>query len=357
MAEEQVRGIDLREKAESVPSQIKILGGPNNTPYMALPQLDLIDADENEVFTLELLRKLISESRGLNKDFLIARITTSDPNDQSVFYNYYYSAFEVNKILFKYESNRKLLHRMKVKNPLNNMQIIGQVSYYKITTQEFDRAVVEYYFGGAPLPPKKTRRAFSTIIRDTERLNEQKIIEDGRSKDTNDIVRHLGTKRIYESKSPEEIIESVRQGLLFLPCENLGGRKVIYDATYFASDDDFLLRADIREYFRRNTTDPEDDFLFELDRTNNDIFALLDTKTESNNEDVTGWKRVITGHMSVLMCTLCIMILFSVNPVVVSVAISLALIIFFSMVINLCYIMCCRRAAFDTLAVRSVEDV
>ena len=357
MAEEQTLGVNLREKAGDVSSQIKILGGPNNTPSLALPQLDLVDADENEVFTLELFRKLISESRRLSKDFLIARITTADPNDQTVFYNYYYSAFEMNKILFKYESNRKLLHRMKVKNPLNNMYIIGQVSYYKITTREFDRAIVEYYFGDASQPPKKTRRAFSTIIRDSGSLKGHNTIEGERSKDTNDILGDMGQRHIFESKNPEEIIENVEHGLLPPPSGDIGNNKVVYNATYFASDDDFLLRADIRDYFRKSTTDPEDDFLFELDRTNNDIFALLETTSESNNEEISGWKRILTGHMSILMCMLCVIILFGAYPVILFVALGFALMIFSSLMINMCYVMCCRREAFDTLAVRSIEDV
>lgn len=358
MVEDKVIGFNIREQAENVSSQIKILGGPNNTPSLSLPQLDLVDADENEVFTLELFRKLINESRKLNKDFLIARITTADPNDQSMFYNYYYSAFEMNKILFKYESNRKLLHRMKVKNPLNNMCIIGQVSYYKITVQEFDRAIVEYYFGDVFEAPKKARRAFSTIIRESGKPKEHHVIESERSKDTNDIVGLSGMKQAFGSKSPAEIIESVEQGLVFLPSENdLGDKKVVYNATYFASDDDFLLRADIREYFRKNTTDPDDDFLFELDRTNNDIFALLETTSESNTEEISGWKRILTGHMSILMCMLCVIILFGAYPIILFVALGLALMIFSSLMINMCYVMCCRREAFDTLAVRSIEDV
>lgn len=356
MDEVRIKGTDLRQKALEVSTQVKILGGPNNTPSLSLTQLDLIDGDENEVFTLEPMRKLIAESKEIGKDFIIARITTSDPADANIFYNYYYSAFEVNKILFKYESNRKLLHRMKVKNPLNNMYIIGQVSYYKVTTQEFDRAVVEYYFGD-PSPPQQTRRAFSAIIRDSTHNREQRVTEKGRSKDTNDIISGSGTKQIYEGRSPREIVEKVKKGLFFLHTEDLGKKKMIYDATYFACDDDFLLRSDVRDYFRKNSPDPEDDFLFELDRTNNDIFALLETTSESNDEEISGWKRVLTGHMSVLMCMLCVIILFGANPLVFVVALGVALILFLSLVANMSYVICCRRAAFDTQDVRSIDNL
>ena len=353
----QTPGMDMREKASDVSTQIRILGGPDNTSSLSFPQLDLIDGDENEVFTLELFRKLILESRRAEKDFVIARVTTSDPEDSNVLYNYYYSAFEMNKILFKYESSRKLLHRMKVKNPLNNMNIIGQVSYYKITTQEFDRAVVAHFFENGESSKRYARRAFSTIIRNLSHFADGGTVEDSRSKDTNDIRGLPSYGQIYGSKDPSEIVEGVKQGEIAAPTQDPGDKKVVYDARYFASDDDFLLRAEIREYFRRNTTDPEDDYLFELERGNNDIFALLETTSEGNNEDLSGWKRILTGHMSILMCMLCVIILFGAYPLILFIALGLVLAIFFSLVVNMCYVMCCRRAAFDTLDVRSIDEL
>merc|ERR1711915_779814 len=83
---------------------------------------------------------------GQNKDLILARVNTPDPYRQDLLCSYYYIASEVNKVLFKYESSRRLLHRMKVRNPLNNMYIIGQVQYFRIKKEEVDRAIVDCFF-------------------------------------------------------------------------------------------------------------------------------------------------------------------------------------------------------------------
>jgi hypothetical protein len=41
---------------------------------------------------------------------------------------------------------------------------------------------------------------------------------------------------------------------------------------------------------------------------------------------------------------------------VVFIFLPMAIIIFFSFIASLCYVMCCRRNSFDSMAVNSVED-
>ncbi|KAJ3126714.1 hypothetical protein HK098_007170, partial [Nowakowskiella sp. JEL0407] len=67
------------------------------------------------------------------KDFIIARAKTDDPNDSSRSYYSYYAAHNINKVLFRTQPEEGLLHRMRAKNPLNNMTIIGDVHYYVVT--------------------------------------------------------------------------------------------------------------------------------------------------------------------------------------------------------------------------------
>ena len=352
------RGENIHETASEVSSQIRVFGGPsNNNTGSDLLQLDLIDADENEIFTLEAYKKLISEARKLDKEFILARVTTSDPNNSGDLFTYFYSAFEINKLLFKYESNRRLLHRMRVKNPLNNMYIIGQVSYYKIVLQEVDRAIVHYYFGDKIMQQQNNNKALSAVIKSSDEKDHVEIKGSDVSKDTNDLITNSSENHLYESPEVEETIKNVENGTIKLPKQDDKEKKIVFDAIYFGSDDDFLVRPEIREYFRKNTTEPENDFLFELDRTNNDVFALLDTASDSESEEASGWKRVLTAHMSILMSMLCLIILFGANPIVLIVALGVALLIFCSLIGSMCYIMCCRRAAFDTLAVQTIDDV
>lgn len=93
--------VDLYTKAEAISSKVIISGAPNDTPSPEGASLDEIDADAHETFTLEEMRKLILTYRKKDKDFLIARVTTPDPEDQSVFYNFYYAAAEINRVLFR----------------------------------------------------------------------------------------------------------------------------------------------------------------------------------------------------------------------------------------------------------------
>jgi len=51
-----------------------------------------------------------------NKDFIIARIRTADPNISNKYYYSYYDAHHINKVLFKTQPELSLLHRMQAKN-------------------------------------------------------------------------------------------------------------------------------------------------------------------------------------------------------------------------------------------------
>ncbi|CAD26385.2 hypothetical protein [Encephalitozoon cuniculi GB-M1] len=103
-----------------------------------LPSLAL-DAETVEAFTLEKFKELIATHAGEGKDFIIAEVTTRDPTTEFVFRSYY-SAVELNRILFCVEDNNNLLYRVMAKNPINNLKITGKVFYYKVTPEILARA-------------------------------------------------------------------------------------------------------------------------------------------------------------------------------------------------------------------------
>ncbi|KAL5033168.1 hypothetical protein BDV3_000182 [Batrachochytrium dendrobatidis] len=94
--------------------------------------MDVLDADNEDPFTLESLESLIHSHAKKGLDFIIARVTTVDPNNEERFYYSYYAAHHINKVLFRTQPEEGLLHRMRAKNPLNNMTIVGDVHYYAI---------------------------------------------------------------------------------------------------------------------------------------------------------------------------------------------------------------------------------
>lgn len=351
--DESANRIDIYAKMAKIPSSIQILGAPNSTQSAESPKLDEIDANAHETFTLEEMRVLIMNYRKKNKDFLIARVTTQDPENNSVFYNFYYAASEINRTLFRYEPSRRLLHRMKVKNPLNNMYIIGQVFYYKITPHDVDKTIVKYLFNQVN-PSNKSRKAFSAIFR--HKYDPQSRSRTQRAKDSLDIREQRLVMEDFDGKRPRAIIDDLGAKRIAFP-ENIDyNKKIKYSAKYFASDDDFLAKQEVRDYFKRNALESEDEFLYDLDRTQNDFMALIEDGSEEEEEDVGDWRRVLSAHISLALSMLFVCLLVGGGPGLAIIFLPLAVIIFLSFLSSLCYVLCCRRSTFDTLAVNSVED-
>lgn len=344
--------IDLYSKASNASSTIIVYGAQNGSPSIESSQLDEIDANAHETFTLEEMRSLIIAYRKKDKDFLLARVTTPDPENQNIFYNFYYSAAEINRILFRFESNRRLLHRMKVKNPLNNMYIVGQVFYYKISTYDIDKAIVDYYFNNKK-ESRKVRNAFSAVFRH----NKESFTEDSKIKKSKDCldIRSKSSRNGIEEKNPREIIESISKGKTTLPKDIPDNKKIKYEAKYFASDDDFLIKSEIRDYFRKNALEAEDDFLYEIDRTQNDFMALLED--DSNDaEDISDWRRIFSAHVSLALSMLFVCLLLGGGPGIAIIFLPIAVLIFLSFLCSLFYVLFCRRSSFDSMAVNSVEE-
>lgn len=344
--------VDVYANASEISSKICVSGAPS-TSGSESNDIDFIDADAHETFTLEEMRTLIINYRRNKKDFLIARVTTPDPEDQSHFFNFYYSAAEINRVLFRFETNRRLLHRMKVKNPLNNMYIVGQVFYYKICIEDIDRAIVEYYFD-LKKENKNLRNAFSAIF-NRSKNNTSQDDQGRRSKDCLDIKKKESRKEKEGEKRPTEIIESINKGILPLPTSIPQERKIEYSAKYFASDDDFLLKSEIRDYFKKNALEADDDFLYEIDRTRNDFIALLDEDSNEAGEDISDWRRIFSAHVSLALAMLFICLLLG-GPGVMIIFLPLSILIFLSFIFSLVYVLFCRRSSFDTMAVNSFEE-
>lgn len=349
--------MNLYDKAKDISSQIRILGGPKNVDAADIGELATVDANSVETFTLDEFRAIILDCRKKNKDFIIARVTTPDPDDEGTLYNFYYAASELNRILFRFESDRRLLHRMKVRNPLNNMYILGQVYYYKITNEDVDMSIVDYFFGDNTSNEKPQEKAFSQVFSQNKEKTDAEKLPKAKSKDDVEEYSKGFISLEISEKTPKEVLENVQKGVLSVPKKIPADRLIVYYAKYFASDDDFLMQADIREYFRANTLDPDDSFLFEIDRTQNDFFALLETATEDENEEVLGWKRILTAHISMLMTLLGVCLFLGSGPQIAIIALPVALFLFCSFIGSILYILFCRRNTFDTLAVNSVEEV
>lgn len=244
---------------------------------------------------------------------------------------------------------------MKVKNPLNNMYIVGQVFYYKLSTSDIDRAIVDYYFT-TEKEKTKIRHAFSAVFSQSQRSFSEDNRNEQRSRDCSDIPASPAHKAEQGEKTSWEIIEGIKRGMIPIPNEMPSDRKIQYSAQFFATDDDFLIKSEIREYFRKNALEENDDFLYEIDRTRNDFMALLDEDTEEVDEDITDWRRIFSAHVSLALSMLFVCLLLGGGPGFAIIFLPLAIIIFFSFLCSLFYVLFCRRSTFDSLAVNSMEE-
>ena len=236
---------------------------------------------------------------------------------------------------------------MKVKNPLNNMFIVGQVFYYKITTCEVDRAITEYFYNNS-FENENIKMTFSERppISSSETENAELI-----SKNEN----FLDTSKSVCGTAHENKINYLKENCSPLPKVDKN-KKLIYDTHYFASDDDFLVNSEVRDYFRANALDPEDEFLYEIDRTHNDFLALLEEMSNEEDNEVSDWRRIFSAHISLALSMLVICLLIGGGPIIAVVLLPIALVILGSFIMSLCYVLCCRRSTFDTLAVETISD-
>ncbi|KAI8587022.1 hypothetical protein BDZ88DRAFT_427108 [Geranomyces variabilis] len=113
------------------PTPASVVSASNADPSAVL--VDVLDATNEDPFTLEPFAALIDLCAERDKDFVLARVTTVDPNDEERLYYSYYAAHHINKVLFRTQPEEGLLHRMKAKNPLNNMTIVGDVHYFVVS--------------------------------------------------------------------------------------------------------------------------------------------------------------------------------------------------------------------------------
>ncbi|KAI5184601.1 hypothetical protein NEHOM01_0276 [Nematocida homosporus] len=326
-------------RAEGLPMEILVTGAPNSF-HESSYHLDVVDAEEGEPFTLETFKRSVIEALKAGHDYILAKVTTSDPNNATSLYNYYYSAFEINKILFKYESDRHLLHRMKVRNPMNNMFIMGQVYYYRIAYESLESALQEYDH-----PSEKSIK--------------------GRTKAFSALPYQVDSSYVdtLEKKSREQELRTVSRDLfkptvLNAPSVVTADKKLKVRATYFANDGDFLVRSQVREYFKQNAVNQDDYFIFELERTQNDFLALLESPDGSDaGGEAETWKRALMAHLSFILVIMCLLLFLGSAPMVFFIVFPLAVFFLLSMAFSLLYIFCCRRRTFGSLNVEDVEDV
>lgn len=265
----------------------------------------ILDCDAEESFTLETFGNLIKAAKASDKDFIIARVTTLDPSDPKPhIYHSHYSAHQINKILFRTQPEEALLHRMKSRNPLNNMLIVGYVNYYVIRPKDVVAARDRYEAllsrgpeivkvddleNPNPIPSltsstlEATDKSSASLtdsllygLLQRKKLETELATTTGGSPQLN--VAPFANAADYTSPNPSSMDLSVplrasrntsntslnrSDSLNKLPTSEPA---VLYEAHAFATDDDFMISPEVREYFKVNSVNADDYLLFTLYR-------------------------------------------------------------------------------------------
>lgn len=229
-------------------------------------EIDILDATKEDPFTLESFEGLIKTSMKLGKDFIIARVVTMDGGDMPVngndedavplsqrklFFSYY-AAHTINRVLFRTQPEEGLLHRMKAKNPMNNLLVVGDVHYYVIRAK--DPSSNPLY-----TPISENTIAMESIVSVNEDEEKEKEKANGEQQD----VIASPTSAV-NSLNLQEAPQAPRPVIYKSTSTVTADEPLVYNAYYYATDDDYLMRRSVREYFKENASHPEEIFLFTL---------------------------------------------------------------------------------------------
>lgn len=271
--------------------------------------VDYVDGDYEDPFQLESFDSLIKTHQERGKDFILARVITAAgqpasnsaeaseleklDGDQQLFHNYY-SAHQINRVLFRTQPEEGLLHRMKAKNPMNNLTIVGDVHYYRVLANQNSNASQPTKLMCAKCD-KQLSVCGSFVQQDmdisgqlqplntSDPINKSSVVASNDAKKQNQATISEGENYFkrpptpppesdeLSSTSPDDdevvdICECYRDAGANQDSAS-GSPRPFYElivAEYLATDDDFLMRRHIRQYFKQQALQPEDVFLFTL---------------------------------------------------------------------------------------------
>ncbi|KAI3631025.1 hypothetical protein MIR68_010515 [Amoeboaphelidium protococcarum] len=278
----------------SFPLNDNVTSGSDLTKHF----VDDVDAGNEDPFSLESFEGLINAHHKAGKDFLIARVITMTPqtydtltnaenytisadgsktfikNQQELsgqVYKSYYAAHQINRSLFRTQPEEGLLHRMKAKNPMNNLNIVGDVHYFVVKCPQNQQAqsgsMTRVNTAADPLNASgngiaNAETASITSSSSMPNLNSETAIDGDLKRNSSSASLNL----TMDTATTTDKVRSDSQNTLVNADINVqdNAQTQEYTAQFYATDDDFLMRRHIREYFKQNAMSPEDVFLFTL---------------------------------------------------------------------------------------------
>jgi hypothetical protein len=275
---------------------------PDNVTLLIEPEA-LIDAQCEDIFTLETFQNLILHSYRNSKAFLLARVMTIDTNfeGQTSAKCYWsdYAAHHINKVLYRTQLEQNLLHRMRCRNPLNNMPIVGRVHYYAIMPNIVSQAHQDYerrsglklVLDTRPLPWELSQgnaqgnvsQVSMTLSDGSQQKSELKVFKMKHRKSLSETMLNIGDDKLLQLtavlKEPQPELQPNMESYAREEEEI-----ITYEAKYVGSDEDYMTSAEFRDIFSKQAVNPEDAQLFPLFSDNNFALPTFQSNGEATND-------------------------------------------------------------------------
>lgn len=262
--EESVKSVSTVATADLSYAPEIILNGSSNEAVKG--ERAVMDATDEETFTLDSFDRIIQRAYAQGKAFILARVTTADPHDPQHLYHSYYSGHQINKVLFRTQPELSLLHRMKSNNPLNNMPIIGDVDYYLIDPKSVEKAMKQLHI-------ETKKDDFAKRERSQRAKGHKRTLSDSGYSINAKTAPEMKDEEAHEANSYQSTIHelpSLQESTTSLEKQTASPikKRIQYEANFFATDDDFLMKNEVRDVFKRNSVNPDDYMLFTLHSNN-----------------------------------------------------------------------------------------
>jgi hypothetical protein len=264
----------------------------------------LLDTDTVEIFTLERFKDLVVSHFRNGLDFIIAEIATRGHTGGSIFHSFY-SASEINRILFCVDEANRLLYRVRTRNPINNLDAVGEVKYYRLT-----RELVQ-----------------KDIIRKLEAAGKELPVEGPSGPEKGCCTLEHSMQMPFVIQRYCEVPDVLRR--LF--------KSLVLHAELFATDEDVLFRPEIKEYIERNSLYGEIGYIHLYSKQGGAIVLYSDS-LETEGEEKTSLRLMLYANIGTVLAMLGMCLFLSHSESLIGAIVPLALAFFFSSFLLLLYI-------------------
>jgi Domain of unknown function (DUF5092) len=169
--------------------------------------------------------------------------------------------------LFGDQRQDKLKQELVTKPPINLVQRLKtKVSPTRVTLTISKDAFEDYDSPKSSvnlLDKKSGRRSFDDAYTDTKQRDQRDVSPHTHSSDRHRTVRsHAFANERTESMTPDRWVKLHSRSAVSSPTKKSSG--IFFEAHYYACDDDYLMKMEIRTYFKQNALESTDAILFSI---------------------------------------------------------------------------------------------